>query len=148
MSTTMQDAMSMMFARGKANMTDADLEELADLTEQASVESSRLSAVCEGLGCLIHCDGMDPAGAGNFQGAGDVSTLLFALAHGLDVIAGMALVGGNATFEACRRSPVNTAKEKGSTLFESAPQSKNYTAGSTATDTGHAALAKIEGGGA
>ena len=103
MSTAMQDAMSMMFARGKASMTAADLEELARLTEHASAEARRLSAVCDGLGCLVSNDGLERGRAGNFQGPGDVSTLLFALAHGLDVIAGMTLVGDEATFEANRR---------------------------------------------
>ena len=100
---TVQDAMALMFQRGKTNMTTEDLEGLASLSDYAADEARRLSVVCEGLGCLIDYDGRNPTGAGNFRDGGDVSTLVFALGHSFDVLAGMVDVGGRATYEANRR---------------------------------------------
>lgn len=101
---TVQDAMALMFQRGKANMSTDDLEGLASLTDYAADEARRLSAVCEGLGCLISYDGRNPTGAGNFWDGEDVSTLLFALGHSFDVLAAMVHVGDEANFEAGRRN--------------------------------------------
>lgn len=100
---TTQEAMTTMFECGKANMTAADLELLASMTEYAADEARRLSAVCEGMGCLIDYDGRNPTGAGNFRDGADVSTLVFALGHSFDVLAGMVDVGDRATYEANRR---------------------------------------------
>ena len=100
---TVQDAMALMFQRGKANMTTEELDGLASLSDYAADEARRLSAVCEGLGCLIDYDSRNPTGAGNFRDGEDVSALVFALGHSFDVLAGMVHVGDEATFEANRR---------------------------------------------
>ncbi len=100
---TVQDAMALMFQRGKANMSTEELDGLASLSDYAADEARRLSVVCEGLGCLISYDSRNPTGAGSFRGGDDVSDLVFALGHSFDVLAGMIHVGDEATYEANRR---------------------------------------------
>lgn len=100
---TVQNAMALMFQRGKANMSTEELDGLASLSDYAADEARRLSAVCEGLGCLISYDSRNPVGAGNFRDGEDVSDLVFALGHSFDVLAGMVHVGDEATYEANRR---------------------------------------------
>lgn len=100
---TVQDAMALMFQRGKANMSTEELDGLASLSDYAADEARRLSAVCEGLGCLISYDSRNPTGAGNFRDGEAVSDLVFALGHSFDVLAGMVHVGDEATYEANRR---------------------------------------------
>lgn len=99
LNTPVIDAMAMMYERGKASMSDADLEELTCLSELAVDEARRMGDVCSGIGCLIAYDGRTKTGAGNFRDAGDVSSLLFALGHSFDTLAGMVHVGDRATYE-------------------------------------------------
>ena len=68
---TVQDAMALMFQRGKANMSTEELDGLASLSDYAADEARRLSVVCEGLGCLIDYDSRNPTGAGNFRDGDD-----------------------------------------------------------------------------
>ena len=100
---TVQDAMQMMFQRGKATMSTDELDGLASLSDYAADEARRMAVLCEGLGCLIDYDSRNPTGAGNFRDGEDVSDLLFALGHSFDVLAGMVHVGDEATYEANRR---------------------------------------------
>ncbi|MBL8445431.1 MAG: hypothetical protein JNK52_15415 [Zoogloeaceae bacterium] len=105
LNTPVIDAMAMMYDRGKANMSDADLEELGCLSELAVDEARRMGEVCAGLGCLIAYDGGSGSPrAGSFSEHDDVSTLLFALGHSFDVLAGMMHVGERATYESSLRA--------------------------------------------
>jgi len=97
------DALVGLYEHGRKTLTDAELEPLAALTERAGDEARRMAKVCEGLGCLVGYDGTSKAGAGNFQDAADVATLLFNLSHQAEVIAALAHIGIGATDELNRR---------------------------------------------
>ena len=93
MSGSIHDAMTMMFTHGKNSMSDAELQELGMLTDQAVDQARSLAQICEGLGMLIASDSAGGVGAGRLEGADDVPTLLFSLSHAFDTIAGMVCVG-------------------------------------------------------
>lgn len=104
LNTPVIDALAMMFERGKASMSDADLEALGCLSDLAVNEARRMGEVCSGIGCLIAHDGeSESPDAGSFRDHDEVSTLLFALGHSFDVLAGMVHVGKRATYENNRR---------------------------------------------
>lgn len=104
LNTPVMNAMAMMYERARASMSEADLEELTCLSELAVDEARRMGDVCSGIGCLIAYDGRTETGAGNFRDAGDVSSLLFALGHSFDMLAGMVHVGDRATYESRLRA--------------------------------------------
>jgi len=81
---TVQDAMALMFKRGKANMSTEELDGLASLSDYAADEARRLSVVCEGLGCLIDYDSRNPTGAGNFRDGEDHRLLLIGRQRGIE----------------------------------------------------------------
>ena len=53
----------------------------------------------EGIGCLMRCgtDGVGQAKGGNALSEHDTPTLLFAIAHAIDTIRALILVGGAAS---------------------------------------------------
>lgn len=93
MSGSIHDAMTMMFNHGKNSMSDAELQELGMLTDQAVDQARNLAQICEGLGMLIASDSAGGVGAGRLEGSDDVPTLLYSLAHSFDTIAAMVAVG-------------------------------------------------------
>ncbi|THF64264.1 hypothetical protein [Pseudothauera rhizosphaerae] len=96
--STMQNVMMNLFEHAKRSMDDADMKEVANLTDSAADEARRLAAICESLGCLISSDGDNSPMAGSFRDSDEVSGLLWALGHSFDTIAAMVEVGDEATF--------------------------------------------------
>lgn len=93
---TIYDAMQLLAARGLDRMNQEELEMLAGATDRAEVEARQLSAICEGIACLVSADAEGRISAGNFQTAESVFELLCYLSNQFDSIAGMICLGEEA----------------------------------------------------
>ncbi|WBL64756.1 hypothetical protein [Thauera sp. WB-2] len=91
------DAMLLLFAHAQSHLTTEELRSLSQLSEHASTEALRLGDVLEGVGCLVDAD-EDIGGAGSFRDKQGAADLLWSIRHHLEAIAGMALVGSEASF--------------------------------------------------
>jgi hypothetical protein len=75
--------------RAGPHLTADELKSLGQLDDQARVLASNASTVAEGIACIVAFDGQTTVGAGNFQRAGEVASLLVVFAGVFDAIAGM-----------------------------------------------------------
>ncbi|AVR89537.1 hypothetical protein Tharo_2649 [Thauera aromatica K172] len=92
----MHTALCTLYERAKDGMTIQELETVAQLTELAGDEARRLSALCEGVACLVLSGEEAPCSAGSFQTPGGLFDLLCSLAHSLDAIGGLVEIGQEA----------------------------------------------------
>lgn len=94
-------ALRALYRHAEGNMSAEELQDLGCLlTDEAEVIARRSGDVTEKLACLISVDGDTPTGAGNFQSADEVFTLLCMLAHEFNTVAAMLDVGQDASLKA------------------------------------------------
>lgn len=103
--TVMIDSARTLFEAARPHLTDADLSALADLAEHAADDARRMSAVCDGLSCLIESDSLQQGGrAGSFQTGATIGNLLAVLGSAFDSVGSKADLGDAARAELLARA--------------------------------------------
>lgn len=103
--TVQIDTARMLFEAARPHLTDADLSAVAGLAEHAADDARRMSAVCDGLACIIESDAArQGARAGSFQGGESIFGLLCSLGAAFDSIGAKADLGDSARAELLSRA--------------------------------------------
>jgi len=95
-------AMSLLFRKARAHLSDADLEWLfIDGSSYAEALAENAAVVAEGIGWLVHKDnaGAEHTSAGSFQSNADVPPLMFHMSNVFLQIASMVNVVAEAEVE-------------------------------------------------
>lgn len=110
---TPSSVLRLLFENFQGKLTREELEHLATADECAQSIARSAAAVANGLGSLVANDGAaDPtARAGNFQGADEVSSLLFLFGAVFEQLEDLSFIAGEAN-ALCRR-PDLAASPKG-----------------------------------
>lgn len=81
--TTVQNLIQTLMTKAEANMSDAELQQIAiDTGEEARSISGKLKDLVNGIACLVSCD----KDAGTFRSPDDVSNLLFSVGHHVEIV--------------------------------------------------------------
>jgi len=83
------DTLTMLWEKAADHLEEGQLKKIADLDEHASFLASNLSDVVEEIGCTVMANDSPENNSGNFNSAGDVATLLFAISSRIDYINGL-----------------------------------------------------------
>lgn len=98
---TMHDVLRKLYSAAKDNMSAGELREVGGLlTEIAESHAIDMRDVVDGIACLVVSDVDSESGAGSFQQADGVFTLLVTIGRQFDLLAGMLTVGSEATWRA------------------------------------------------
>ncbi|MFA7239831.1 MAG: hypothetical protein WC091_06940 [Sulfuricellaceae bacterium] len=91
--------MSELWERAAPSLDRESLVWFAGAIDQAENVAVKLQGTVEGIGCLIgfETDGASQTKAGDFQSGNDTPALLFAIAHAIDNIRALILVGDSAS---------------------------------------------------
>jgi hypothetical protein len=95
------NALALLLERAEENLTPQELNWLSDgIADTVQGELDNLHSVVNGIAGLVSCDER----AGNFRGTESVSSLMWSVAHQLDVIRGLSALSRDAqTFGELRK---------------------------------------------
>jgi hypothetical protein len=94
---TAESAISLLWSKASDSMSLQELEwYAAGAAERVTSAASELSAVLEGMACMVESD----VESGSFQSARSTSMLLFNLQNQLSTIAGLAEIAAQASHQA------------------------------------------------
>ena len=95
--STIHRIIEILLVKAEREMTRDELEQCADVTNEAAIMAKNLSKTLETMACMIGHDEHGIERRGYFQDAAAVSTLLSVIASNVDAIAGLTRLGDYAS---------------------------------------------------